>query len=157
DTGKLKGAEAKKALAAFNKLGPEAIPALIRGVNRAAAIEDSCPAVVIAKKLYNLLGKSNDSELLQFARENIGTGIKRSRHLGTLQDLRFFCTQRRNLLERQGTTVSGTTTVRLPKTMTVSELATAASVERGEKLRSVLIELANRQGDEVVSSLGSVA
>jgi hypothetical protein len=157
DTGKLKGAEAKKALTAFNRLGAEAIPALIRGINRAAAIEDSCPAVVIAKKLYNLLTKSNDPELLQFARENIGAGIKRSRHLGTLQDLRFFCTQRKNLLERQGTTAAGATTVRLPKTLTVTELATAAGVERGEKLKSVLIELANRQGDEVIGSLGSVA
>src|SRR5262249_1286983 len=124
DTGKLKGAEAKKALAAFNRLGMEAVPALIRGVNRAAAIEDSCPALVIAKKLYNLLGKSNDPELLQFARENIAAGVKRSRHLGTLQDLRLFCTQRKNLLERQGST--GTATARLPKRLTVTELATAA-------------------------------
>jgi hypothetical protein len=156
DTGKLKGAEAKKALAAFNRLGSDAIPALIRGVNRAAAIDDSCPALVIAKKLYNLLGKSNDPELLQFARENIGAGIKRSRHLGTLQELRFFCTQRKNLVERQGA-AAGTTTVKMPKSLTVAELTTAAGVERGEKLKSVLIELANRQGDEVIGSLGSVA
>jgi hypothetical protein len=155
DTGKLKGAEAKKALAAFNRLGMDAVPALIRGVNRAAAIEDSCPALVIAKKLYNLLGKSNDPELLQFARENVGAGIKRSRHLATLQELRLFCTQRKNLLARQG--VTATASAKLPKTLTVTELATAAGVERGEKLKGVLIELANRQGDEVIGSLGSAA
>src|SRR5438128_805968 len=51
DTGKLKGAEGKKALADFNNLGPEAIFPLIRGLNRAANIESSCPALVIAKKL----------------------------------------------------------------------------------------------------------
>src|SRR5690349_1375375 len=50
DLGKLKGEEGKKALADFQKLGPDATFALIRGMNRAAAIESSCPAVVIGKK-----------------------------------------------------------------------------------------------------------
>src|SRR5260370_42549406 len=51
DTGKLKGPEAKKALEDFMKLPPEAVFALIRGLNRAAAIEHSCPALVIAKRI----------------------------------------------------------------------------------------------------------
>src|SRR5262245_787914 len=44
DVGKLKGAEGLQALRAFEKLGPDAIPALLRGLNRAAAINHSCPA-----------------------------------------------------------------------------------------------------------------
>src|SRR2546421_12276851 len=48
DTGRLSGEEGKKARQDFDKLGPEAIPALIRGVNRAAKIEHSWPAGVIA-------------------------------------------------------------------------------------------------------------
>src|SRR5438105_2637471 len=88
DTGKLKGPEGKKALADFQKLGPDAIPALIRGINKAAKIEHSCPAVQIAKKLSRLLGSSKDTELLEFARENIGAGIERSRHMGVLRELR---------------------------------------------------------------------
>src|SRR5205807_7290629 len=101
DTGKLQGAEAKKALAEFNKLKPEAIPALIRGINRAAKINDSCPALVIAKKLHRMLSASEDPELLQFARENIGAGIKQSRHMETLQNLRMFCAQRKNQIARK--------------------------------------------------------
>src|SRR5262245_51018666 len=50
DIGKLRGDEAKRAIAEFNKLGPEAIFALIRGVNRAAEIEASCPVLIIGKK-----------------------------------------------------------------------------------------------------------
>src|SRR5262245_24587783 len=49
DTGRLKGAEARKAVKEFEALKPEAIPALIRGLNRAAMIEHSCPVTVIAK------------------------------------------------------------------------------------------------------------
>src|SRR5262245_34426951 len=51
DTGRLPGAEGKKALAAFQKLGPDAIPGLIRGLNKAAQIDASCPALTIGKKL----------------------------------------------------------------------------------------------------------
>src|SRR6266540_5360527 len=70
DVGELRGADAKKARDDFEKLGPEAIPALIRGMNRAAALDDSCPAVTIAKKLGRMLMVTEDTELLQFAHEN---------------------------------------------------------------------------------------
>lgn len=155
DIGKLRGAEAKKALTDFNKLGPEAIPALIRGMNKAASIDDSCPALVIAKKLHRLLSASNDLELLQFARENVGAGVRRSRHLGTLEELRFFCTQRKTLVSRQ--IAAGVLPTKSPRTLSVAELATAAGSERGDKLKMVLIELEKRQGDEVIGALGSAA
>src|SRR4051812_31200629 len=69
DTGRLPGAEGGKALQEFERLGPEATFALVRGMNRAARIEHSCPAVVIARKLSRILLASNDPELLEFARE----------------------------------------------------------------------------------------
>src|SRR5690242_13193143 len=47
DIGRLQGRDGAKALKEFNDLGPEAIPSLVRGLNRAAAIEHSCPVVVI--------------------------------------------------------------------------------------------------------------
>jgi hypothetical protein len=155
DTGKLRGGEGKKALTEFNKLGPDAIPALIRGINRAAKINDSCPALVIAKKLHRLLSASEDEELLQYARENIGAGIKQSLHMGTLQDLRMFCAQRKTLIARK--VAAGFTTTRAPQAMTVSELASAAGSERGERLKVVLVELEKRQGEEVIGALGSAA
>src|SRR5262245_41048675 len=51
DLGKLQGEEGKRALQEFQKLGPEAIFALIRGLNRAAEIEGSCPAAILGKKV----------------------------------------------------------------------------------------------------------
>src|SRR6516162_8213973 len=51
DIGRLPNPGMKKALADLQKLGPEAIPGLIRGLNRAAKLEASCPALTIGKKL----------------------------------------------------------------------------------------------------------
>src|SRR5262249_28958501 len=101
DTGKLPGPEAKAATQEFHKLGPEATFALIRGMNKAAAIDHSCPAVTIARKLHGTLGKTGDTQLLLYARENIGAGVTKSRHMNVLKDLKVTCTVRQNALERQ--------------------------------------------------------
>src|SRR5262245_20447441 len=45
DTGQTKGEEAKAAVKEFNALGPEAVFALIRGLNRAAVADQSCPTL----------------------------------------------------------------------------------------------------------------
>jgi hypothetical protein len=100
DSGQLAAEDGKKARQDFEKLGPEAIPALIRGLNEAARIEHSCPAVTIAKKLGRMLMASDDTELLQYARENVGAGITRSRHLAVLRDLRTACMLRQNQVAR---------------------------------------------------------
>ena len=95
DMGQLRGEEGKKALQEFRQLGPEAIPGMIRGLNRAAKIESSCPAVTIAKKLAVMLRASNDPDLLDFARENVGAGITQSRHMAVIKDLRLLCILRK--------------------------------------------------------------
>src|SRR3954453_17342179 len=48
DTGRLKGPEGRKAVQEFEALKSEAIPALIRGVNKAARINHSCPVLMIS-------------------------------------------------------------------------------------------------------------
>ena len=101
DVGKVHGEEYKKRLHEFDKIGTDGIPALIRGLNRAAAIEGSCPAVVIAKKLARMLSATDDRELLEFARENIGAGVGRTRHSAVLADLRVTCTLRKTVLVRE--------------------------------------------------------
>jgi hypothetical protein len=63
------------ALNELNSLGPEAIPALIRGLNKCAKSGYSCPTASIAKKLKQLLLASEDPRVLDFARDNIGAGI----------------------------------------------------------------------------------
>src|SRR5205823_8745244 len=95
DMGQLRGEEGKKALKEFRELGPEAIPGMIRGLNRAAKIESSCPAVTIAKKLAVMLRASNDPDLLDFARENVGAGITQSRHMAVIKDLKVLCIMRK--------------------------------------------------------------
>src|SRR5438132_9515683 len=45
DSGKLRSGDGKQIVKDFQKLGPEATFALIRGLNRAARIDHSCPAV----------------------------------------------------------------------------------------------------------------
>jgi len=95
DMGQLRNEEGRKALKEFRELGPEAIPGLIRGLNRAAKIESSCPAVTIAKKLAVMLRASNDPDLLEFARENVGAGITQSRHMGVIRDLKMVCIMRK--------------------------------------------------------------
>lgn len=158
DTGRLRGAEGKKALADFQDLGPEAIFGLIRGLNKAAKIEASCPALTIGKKIASLLRATRDRDLLEFARENIGAGVTRSRHGGLLRELRVVCMLRKRALPLS---VSPTrVTVKKVKTlrsMSVAELASAVTTERGLRLKQVLSELATRQGDEVVNGLHSAA
>jgi hypothetical protein len=101
DTGKTKGSEAKKAIEDFKNLGPEAFFALVRGLNKSALIDHSCPAVTIARKLNTQLRSSNDSELLQYARENIGMGVKKSKHMDVLKDLKLTASVRQNALKNQ--------------------------------------------------------
>jgi len=152
DIGRLQGAEAVKALKDFKALGSESIPALIRGLNRAAQIEHSCPVVVIAQKLGRLLVASDDVELLEFARDNIGAGVGRTRHAGVLQDLRVGVMLRKNSVARRPKAGP-----KSPRAMSVGELADAASSERGPRLKSLLTELANRRGKEVLPGLANAA
>src|SRR5262249_27062707 len=145
--------EGKEALRAFEKLGPEAIPALIRGINRAAVMENSCPTLVIAKKLSRMLSASDDQELLDFAYDNIAAGIDRSQHMRVLLDLKTMCMLRRNALARQ----EERTGLKAPRKMTTAELADAAGRDRGSRLQQELLELGQRKGPEVLTGLIAAA
>ncbi len=157
DLGKLTGDDAKKAVRAFDKLGPDAIPALIRGVNRAAKIEGSCPAAVITRKLSRMLTATEDRELLDFARENIGAGVGRSRHASMLQDLRVVCMLRKSGLARRPAGPAAAPGDRTLRSMSVDELSRLAGSERGERLKAALTELGTRPGDEATAALGTAA
>ena len=169
DTGKLHGSEAKQALGDFQKLGPDAIPALVRGMNRAARIDHSCPAVTIAKKLARMLRSSRDPQLLEFVRENVGAGISQSRHMGVIKELRLTCMLRKRAIaqevataERNAPTLSGDSTAPVVKEndlrkLDITQLVEAAGKESGPRLKLVLTELGRRHGDEVIGGLGSAA
>jgi len=142
DTGKLKGDAGKKALDDFNKLGPEAIFNLIDGLNRAANLESSCPAVIIGRKVGKILGATDDMQLLIFAKDNIGAGVTAKRHTNTLQDLQFAVLLRKSELQKRAAAAKGKSL----GNMSLAELEKMASSEKGGKLKSVFEEVEKRQG-----------
>ena len=153
DIGKLQGADAKKAIAEFNKLGAEASFHLIEGLNRTANLESSCPAVLIAKKLAGILTTTNDMQLLTFAKENIGAGVTAKRHLNVLHDLQTYILLRKGVLQRRALANKGA--AGQPKSlsnMTLAELEKAA-MQKGPRLRSILAEAEKRQGTKAVEVL----
>jgi hypothetical protein len=153
DTGKLATkAEAQQAVRDFAKLGPESIPALIRGLRRAADINHSCPVTVIAAKLSKFLAASTDYKLLDFVRDEIAGIGGGSPHRTIIQDLRFGVTQRRNVLARAGVVTAPKPNIL--KSLSTAKLLENATKERGENLRYVLAELGTRTGDEVIVTLG---
>jgi hypothetical protein len=157
DTGRLKGAEGAKALADFKALGPEATLLLVQGLNKAAQMEFSCPAVLIGKKLLQLLNASEDMDLLDFARENIGAGVTVKRHMGTIKDLKLAAMLRKSALQRAQLAKGGKPGEKSLQRMSVAELAAAARKERGPKLVAILTELEKRSGPPVLEALAVAA
>lgn len=90
-----------QALRDFNALGHEAIPGLIRGMNKAARMHHSCPAGTIYRKLRRLLRTSDDPRTLMFARDNIGAGVGQTRYAGLLRNLKLVAAMRQSQLARQ--------------------------------------------------------
>jgi hypothetical protein len=76
DIGNLRGTAGEMARRDFNYLGPEAIPALVRGLNKSASIAASCPVGVISSKLQYSLGQTHDPSMIQYALDNLGQGVK---------------------------------------------------------------------------------
>jgi hypothetical protein len=149
DTGQLIGDEARAAMISFEGLGRESIPQLIRALNRTATKEQSCPVVVITRKLSTLLLSSNDAELLDFAYDNIGAGVAPNRFSRALADLKFQIKQRQNALARRPKT---------PQNLSTADLAKAATNETSApKLAPLLRELETRRGPEVLAVLGAAA
>jgi hypothetical protein len=158
DIGRLRGEEGKKALAEFKRLGPEATPALIRGINRAARIDGSCPAVTIAKKLSYFLKTTNDSELLEFARENIGAGVTESRHMNVLRDLRFTCSLRKRAIAQNPIAYRASPPPSGPRFLSIGELVNEAADTADSPQREELIkELERRPTKQLLSALAPVA
>jgi hypothetical protein len=154
DIGKLKGDAGKKAFEDFKRLPPEAIFNLIDGLNRAANMESSCPAVLIAKKVNAILSSSDDLDLLKFAQANIGADVKAKRHLGVLQDLQASILFRKGYLQRQALANKGKTGgPKSPSSMSMSELESAFSKAPKAQLRSLLAEAEKRQGAKAVDLL----
>src|SRR5262245_31989782 len=150
DTGKLKGAEGKKALDDFNRLGSESIFNLIDGLNRAANMEDSCPAVIIAKRIATIIKSTDDPMLLGVAKDSIGADVKAKRHLGVLKDLQFHILLRKADLQKRGITNASAKTA---SSMSLADLEKAIAKESGNQLKALLTEAEKRNGAKAIDLL----
>src|SRR5262245_61757895 len=163
DTGKLTGEEGKKALKDFNALGRQAFFQLVEGLNKAANMEDSCPAVIIGKKLRSIIYTSDDLELLMFARETIGLDVKAKRHTATIKDLQTAAQLRSAQVKRAQATTKRPPVKTPPaakstlESMSVADLARAAAQERGPALKGILTEIEKRDDRKVLDTLGIAA
>jgi hypothetical protein len=146
DSGMLRDSGSRQAVADFQKLGPESIPALIRGLNRAAKIEHSCPAVTIAKRLARLLRSTKDPALLEFARENVGAGVTQSRHMGVIKDLKVVCMLRARTLAESGETAEA-----FEGTFTLPQFGAMGSTQR--KLQSLPRQLSTLNESDLKAKL----
>jgi len=75
DIGQLPGQQGMVARNTFNSLGYEAIPAVIRGLNRAAKLRQSCPVIVLASKLRALLAQCRDPSMIELAIDHLGEDV----------------------------------------------------------------------------------
>lgn len=150
---KLRGEEARKAIRDFEALKTDAIPALVRGLHRAAKNNQSCPVLTISKKLNTLLLSCNDPQMLEFARDELGAELSKNKYHSTFQNLRLTCMLRKNALGRMPAVIA----VRdLPK-MTIEQLGKAATTARGPQLLGVVAELAKRDDQRTLAPLAGIA
>jgi hypothetical protein len=93
--------------------------------------------------------------MLEFARDEIGAGIGRTRYNGTLQDLRVKAMLRKNALARLGPVRPAGP--KAPKGMTTAQLVKEASTVRGVRLKQVVTELGRRNDKEAIGGLAIAA
>ena len=154
DIGKLPKSQGEKAKQEFMNLPPEAFFVLVEGFNRAANMEHSCPAVVIGKKIASILRSTDDVDLLNFAKDTIGSGVKARRHMGVVKDLQVTCILRKGFLQSQNLAAKNLAApappaatplpTSIPK-MTPADFLAAAKNENGLKLKAILAEADKRK------------
>jgi hypothetical protein len=84
-------------------LGIEAIPAIIRGINKSAEMSHSCPIVMLSKKLKQLINLADDEEVTRFIRENVGAGLSRNnKYMPLIRDLQVTAMLRQRQINDAG-------------------------------------------------------
>ena len=160
DIGRLPGAEGQRAYRAFQALGTdEAIPALVRGVNKSARMQQSCPIVVIAGKLRGMLQSTSDRSMLEYAIRNLdgsGSGVFYGNYVESLRELaqRKLYGEEKTVRELRGGTVSQLLRSKRPvEQWSHEDLQEAVRQEKDTQLVRVLEELMQRQGGEYTNTL----
>lgn len=84
----------------FKDLGPEAIPCLVRGFNKAITLNHSCPATMIYHKLSTLIRTCEDRQVLAFIRMEVGAGVTATPYAGLVNNLKVLSSMRAAHLAR---------------------------------------------------------
>jgi len=126
DIGRLRGAEGERARRELDELGPEAIRALVRGLNKSARIHASCPVVVLANKLGETIDRNSDPEMLRYVVDNLGKDVpKAAPHASRLRSLRALL-----LNEANGTPIPSTDAARLTQQLNGASAADRLTAAR---------------------------
>ncbi len=153
DLGKLPGEAGQKAKADFLKLSSDSIPALFRGLQKSSKLDHSCPVAMISQKLKSFLLKSEDSELLEFARDEITSALEGSRHAPLLQDMRLGVTLRKKFVQANLPAVPKWLLILSPAEM----IKSLQEEENKQKHLMMAKELARRGDRESLQALGLFA
>ena len=130
DVGRLGGKAGRQANQRFQRLGSQAIPALVRGLNKSASIHASCPVGVISRKLEQLIHSTNDRSRIEYALHHLGRDIPkgaphRSRVFSLRNRIAKNLGQRREFvasgLKKHGWAVDDRTAFFVSQSMTLSE------------------------------------
>jgi hypothetical protein len=162
DVGRLPGPAGQKAREQFAALhGAQCVPALVRGVNRAAHLSASCPIMALSAKLTQVLSQIKDPKTLEYVVRNLdrpGPGMPYGQYLESL---------RRMIQERLGGPVAlgdelalkpGDPVMLRVRNKPISqwdyhELVKMVEYARDSAQLQVLEELKNRKGSEYTDAL----
>lgn len=162
DVGQLRGREGQQAYADFEALsGDEAIPALVRGVNRAAAINNSCPIIVISNKLQSLLSQTKNRQVLEEAASILSAktdGLPYGSYLSSIGDFidkQLGRSKKTNVLRGGGTVSQLRRATKSVDEWNFEDLIEAVGQEKGATLVKVLEQLKERKGAEYTEALAN--
>jgi len=164
DIGKLTGREGQQANQEFRSIsGEKAIPSVVRGVNTAARMRQSCPIAVVSRKLRELLEATEDPYWLKYAMEQLDDSSPELRYKSYVQGLKQMAEARQRALEGKQPVshhalVGGTPGQLRRSRMLIDQwsnqdLKDALAEDVGARLMEALTEIEGRKGSEYTDML----
>ena len=165
DIGQLRGQQGRAANSQFQSLQSEqAIPSLVRGVNRAARLRQSCPVIAVSAKLQSLLQATANVDVLQWAADNLDRSTSGATYGTYLDNMRQIVNHRLAAVDEAtpkiaATLQGGGTVSQLRRSREAIEkwsyedLLEAVSQDQGTRLLQILEELKDRKGARYTGAL----
>jgi hypothetical protein len=165
DIGQLGGEAGAKAYQDFTAMnGKEAIPAVVRGVNKAARIQASCPIIVLSAKLRTMLAECQDRDTLQAAVEGLDATGRDVYYAAYVESLAQEAANRLGVAPpewavreiRAGGTAAQLRRSRKPVAdWSFADLSEGAGEAEGAPLVAILEQLRDRKGAEATAAFAS--